>query len=104
MRILLVAWLIMAGVSSAWGQTLSPVETAMAKAVDAESAAAAALLEKIVDINSGTMNLPGVVAVKDVIAPQIEGLGFTVVWNPMQAVAGRAGDLVHEHPDRACAT
>ncbi len=39
-----------------------------------------ALLEKLVNINSGTMNLPGVVAVKDVVAPQIEALGFKVQW------------------------
>ena len=50
----------------------------MVKAVDAETPAAIALLEKIVNINSGTMNLAGVVAVKDVIAPQIEALGFKV--------------------------
>jgi glutamate carboxypeptidase len=69
----------------------------MAKAVDAESPSAVALLEKIVDINSGTMNLAGVVAVKDVVAPQIEALGFKVRWNPMEAFDKRAGDLVAEH-------
>ncbi len=79
------------------GQTLAPIESAMVRAVDAENAAAVALLEKIVDINSGTMNLAGVVAVKDVIAPQLEELGFKVTWNPTEAVDGRAGDLVAEH-------
>src|SRR5271170_6673435 len=76
----------------------STVENAMVKAVDAETPAAIALLEQIVNINSGTMNLPGVVAVKDVIAPQIEALGFKVQWVPMQSLDGRAGDLVAEHP------
>jgi glutamate carboxypeptidase len=76
----------------------SQVEGAMVKAVDAETPSAIALLEKIVDINSGTMNLPGVVAVKDVIAPQIEALGFKVRWVPMETLDGRAGDLVAEHP------
>ena len=90
--------LLLAGSSLLRAQKPSPVETAMARAVDAESPAAVALLEKIVDINSGTMDLPGVVAVKDVIAPQIEALGFAVHWVPMQAVTGRAGDLVAEHP------
>ena len=82
----------------AGAQTLAPVEAAMTKAVNAESAAAVALLEKIVDINSGSMNLPGVVAVKDVVAPQIEALGFKVRWVPMEAFDKRAGDLVAEHP------
>src|ERR1700730_5451158 len=76
----------------------SAVESAMVKAVDAETLAAIGLLEKLVNINSGTMNLAGVVAVKDVVAPQIEALGFKVEWVPMQSLDGRAGDLVAEHP------
>ena len=44
------------------------------------------------------MNLPGVIAVKDVIMPQIEALGFKTRWVPMQAFDQRAGDLVAEHP------
>jgi glutamate carboxypeptidase len=84
-------------------QTAAPDanEAAMVKAVDAESAAAVALLEKIVDINSGTMNLAGVVKVKDVIQPQLDELGFKTRWVPMEQLDGRAGDLVAEHP---CAT
>jgi glutamate carboxypeptidase len=75
----------------------SAVESAMVKAVDAQTPAAIGLLEKLVNINSGTMNLAGVVAVKDVVAPQIEALGFKVQWMPMESQDGRAGDLVAEH-------
>jgi len=75
----------------------SAIESAMVKAVDAETPAAIGLLEKLVNINSGTMNLAGVVAVKDVVAPQIEALGFKVQWTPMESLDGRAGDLVAEH-------
>jgi len=50
-----------------------------------------------VNINSGTMNLAGVVAVKDVLVPWIEALGFKVQWVPMESLDGRAGDLVAEH-------
>jgi glutamate carboxypeptidase len=81
----------------AQSSTMSTAESAMVKAVDAESPAAIGLIEKLVNINSGTMNLAGVVAVKDVVAPQIEALGFKVQWNPMESVDGRAGDLVAEH-------
>ncbi|HWW23516.1 MAG TPA: M20/M25/M40 family metallo-hydrolase [Edaphobacter sp.] len=84
--------------ASAQVPAMAPVETAMVRAVDGETPAAIALLEKIVNINSGTMNLPGVVAVKDVVAPQIEALGFKVQWTPMESTVGRAGDLVAEHP------
>jgi glutamate carboxypeptidase len=73
-------------------------ETAILQAVDASAPADVALLEKIVDINSGTMNLAGVVKVKDVLEPQIAALGFTTHWNDMSQVDGRAGDLVAEHP------
>jgi glutamate carboxypeptidase len=75
----------------------SAIESAMVKAVDAETPAAIGLLEKLVNINSGTMNLAGVVAVKDVVAPQVEALGFKVQWTPMESLDGRAGDLVAEH-------
>jgi glutamate carboxypeptidase len=89
-------------VTTAFGQeprrsTMSPVESAMVKAVDVETPAAIGLLENLVNINSGTMNLAGVVAVKDVVAPQIEALGFKVQWTPMESLDGRAGDLVAEH-------
>jgi glutamate carboxypeptidase len=92
-----VCFVTMALAQSPRSSTLAPVESAMVKAVDAETPAAIGLLEKLVDINSGTMNLAGVVAVKDVIAPQIEALGFKVEWMPMQSLDGRAGDLVAEH-------
>lgn len=93
-----VCFVTMALAQSPQSSTLAPVESAMVKAVDAETPAANGLLEKLVNINSGTMNLAGVVAVKDVISPQIEALGFKVEWMPMQSLDGRAGDLVAEHP------
>jgi len=73
-------------------------ESAMVKAVDAEAPAAVALLEKIVNINSGTLNLAGVVKVKDVIEPEFVALGFTTKWVRMDQLVGRAGDLIAEHP------
>ncbi len=75
---------------------LVPVESTMVRSVDAQNAAAVALLEKLVNINSGTLNLPGVVSVKDEIAPRLQALGFTTRWVPMDE-AHRAGDLVAEH-------
>ena len=98
-----VAALWMVGVSLVLGASAcaqsapSAKEAEMIKTIDAATPGAVELLERIVDINSGTMNLAGVVRVKDVIAPQLEALGFTVQWHPMDQV-GRAGDLVAEHP------
>jgi glutamate carboxypeptidase len=76
----------------------SATEAAMMKTVDAATPGAVQLLERLVDINSGTMNFAGVVRMKDVIAPQLEALGFSVRWNSLAEKDGRAGDLVAEHP------
>ena len=92
---------MVSGVSSGvWAQSAAPdaKEAAMMQAVDAESPAAVALLEKIVNINSGTMNLPGVVRVKDVVEPELVALGFKTRWVPMEQITQRAGDLIAEHP------
>jgi glutamate carboxypeptidase len=78
--------------------SLSPVEQKIASTIDAHVAADEALLEQIVDINSGTMHFAGVEAVKDILVPKFESLGFKVRWVPMQAATARAGDLVAEHP------
>lgn len=84
--------------SAAAQQSATAPESAMVKAVDGEGPAAVALLEKIVNINSGTMNLAGVIKVKDVIEPEFAALGFKTKWVPMDQLTNRAGDLVAEHP------
>ncbi len=94
---LLVAMGVGTATASAQGGP-DAAEAAMVKAVDAQTPGDVALLEQIVNINSGTMNLPGVVRVKDVIEPQIAALGFATRWVPMEQIDGRAGDLVAEHP------
>ncbi|WP_263377715.1 M20/M25/M40 family metallo-hydrolase [Granulicella paludicola] len=73
-------------------------EAALVKAVDNGTAADVALLERLVNINSGTMNLPGVIKVKDILEPQFEELGFKTRWVPMDNLTARAGDLIAEHP------
>jgi glutamate carboxypeptidase len=89
--------LALTGSMSAAGQTaIAPVESTMIRSVDTQNRAAIALLEKIVNINSGTMNIPGVIAVKDEIEPRLRGLGFKTKWVPMDE-AHRAGDLIAEH-------
>jgi glutamate carboxypeptidase len=66
-------------------------------AVDAGNASALALLEKVVNLNSGTHNFAGVRAVGDVFAREFEGLGFRTRWVD-GAPFKRAGHLVAEHP------
>ena len=89
---------ILTPLAVAQNSTIAPAEGAMVRAVDAQTPAAIELLEKLVNINSGTMNFPGVIAVRDVVMPQIEALGFKTRWEPMENSVNRAGDLVAEHP------
>jgi len=75
---------------------LSPEEKAMVAYIDGHTAEANALLERLVDLNSGTHNLEGVRAVGKIMTAELEGLGFEVQWIPMDEVQ-RAGVLVAEH-------
>jgi len=78
---------------------LSHQERKITTEVDAEQPWAIGFLEQLVDVNSGTRNLPGVTRVGEMVRPQFEALGFTVVWKPMAAV-GRAGHLIATHRGR----
>src|SRR4051795_1897283 len=75
---------------------LTPAEQVMVHTVDAEQARTIAMLQRWVDQNSGTMNKAGVAAVRDMVAPEFEQLGFKTQWIDMGAV-GRAGHLVARH-------
>jgi len=75
---------------------LSAPEKKMAATVDQNYERSVALLEKLVNQNSGTMNLAGVEQVGKIMRAQLEPLGFTVVWHPMDKVK-RAGHLVARH-------
>jgi len=97
MRSGLVFFLSAALAAGASAQSLSTAEKAIVAYIDANEQASNALLEKLVEINSGTHNLDGVRAVGKVLMPQLEQLGFKVKWVPMDEVH-RAGTLVAEHP------
>ena len=98
LRLLILGFSVCAISAFAQGtpQGVSPVERTVARAVDSHNAEALALLERIVNINSGTMNLAGVRAVADVLRPQLESLGFKTRWVDGAAFK-RAGHLVAEH-------
>ncbi|GAA0679567.1 M20 family metallopeptidase [Sphingomonas insulae] len=68
----------------------------MAATVDAEYERSVALLERLVNQNSGTMNLPGVAKVGAMMTEQLRGLGFTVTWKPLPQT-GRAGHVIAVH-------
>ncbi len=77
--------------------SLAPPERAIAEHVDAHNAEALALLERVVNINSGTQNFKGVQAVGQVFAAQFDALGFRTRWVD-GAPFKRAGHLIADHP------
>ncbi len=77
--------------------SLSPDERALVAHVDAHNAEALALLERAVNINSGTQNFAGVREVGKLFAGELDALGFATRWvdgTPFK----RAGHLVAERP------
>ena len=75
---------------------LSKAEAAMAKTVTAEQERSIALLEKLVNQNSGSLNLEGVEKVAVMMRAELEPLGFTVTWKPTPETK-RAGHLIAVH-------
>jgi glutamate carboxypeptidase len=75
---------------------LSPAEQEMVRIVDAEKSRTEALLERLVEQNSGSRNLAGVAAVGRMMRAELEPLGFEVKWVEMGEV-GRAGHIVATH-------
>lgn len=68
----------------------------MVRTVDAEQARTIGMLQRLVEQNSGTMNLQGVDAVRRMLEPELQQLGFKTQWIDMRKV-GRAGHLVARH-------
>ncbi len=75
-------------------QSLSPDEQRIVAQVKAHSGEALALLERAVNINSGTMNHAGVRAVGQLFRDQFEQLGFKTQWIDMPPEVQRAGHLL----------
>jgi glutamate carboxypeptidase len=75
---------------------LSRQERRMAEVVEQERDRSIQLLERLVNQNSGTLNLEGVEAVGRMMREELEALGFDVRWTDMRE-AGRAGHIVATH-------
>jgi glutamate carboxypeptidase len=75
---------------------LSRVEQRIVTAAAAEDERSIALLETLVNVNSGTMNFAGVARVGQIMSAELQPLGFTTRWRTMSEVA-RAGHLIAEY-------
>ena len=88
--------IIAAAVASAAGQQpLTAIEQQISAYADASRADAEALLERAVNINSGTMNLSGVRQVAELFEPEFKALGFRTTSVDGSAFK-RAGHLIAE--------
>jgi len=77
-------------------KNLSVVEQNLVKAVDSENEAALSLLEKVVNINSGTLNVSGVKKVGSIFEKEFQKLGFKTRWVTFPKKIKRAGHLFAE--------
>jgi glutamate carboxypeptidase len=75
---------------------MSRSEARAAAFAQADTAYGEALLERLVEQNSGTLNLEGVRAVGTMMRAELEALGFVVEWSDMTGT-GRAGHLIATH-------
>jgi glutamate carboxypeptidase len=91
------ATIVLAAAAPAQAQApLDATERAVTAAIDQRNPQALALLERLVNINSGTNNPRGVRLVGDVLRAQFDSLGFRTRWID-GAPFKRAGHLVAEH-------
>lgn len=92
----LVFPLLLASAPAVAAQELSPAEERIVRYVEAHVDETIDLLERTVNVNSGTLNLEGVREVADMMAPDFEALGFEVRWSELPPETERAGHLIAE--------
>jgi glutamate carboxypeptidase len=93
------AWVLIGLVFALLGPAradLSAAEKRIVQAVKVRSPAALALLERAVNINSGTLNTDGVKEVGRLFRAELDALGFTTRWIDMPDSMQRAGHLAGE--------
>lgn len=76
------------------GQSLSTAEKTVMATVTAQMPETEAFLEKVVNINSGTLNKEGVRQVGDLMGAELKKLGFIIEWVTLPDSHNRAGHLV----------
>ena len=77
------------------GQTLDPVELELVDWIDTNQKEEIDFLERVVNINSGTMNPEGVRAVGDIYTEAFEAIGMDVSWIDLSEV-NRGGHVFAE--------
>lgn len=92
----LAALLVALPLAAAGGQPLTDREARIRGAVARHHSWALDLLERTVNVGSGTLNLAGVKAVGEVLRAELDALGFATRWVDLPPAMRRAGHLVAE--------
>jgi glutamate carboxypeptidase len=85
------------GSYAAQAQKLTATERKLIASVQQRMPQTEKLLEQVVNINSGTLNVAGVREVGNVFQKEFDALGFKTEWVAMPASMQRAGHLVAQH-------
>lgn len=91
----LIAFALSALLNQTAQAELTASESKLVSHIDQSNPQALALLEQVVNINSGTMNFAGVKQVADVLIPEFEKLGMQARFDSGEAF-NRAGHLIAE--------
>ena len=79
-----------------FAQKISPIEQKIIAQINAQIPQTEALLKKVVNINSGTLNKEGVREVGTIFRKEFDDLGFKTEWISLPDSLNRAGHLVAE--------
>jgi glutamate carboxypeptidase len=91
---LLLLSIILLNCTIGTAQKLSKIERNLLAEIDKNYAETMKLLEDVVNINSGTLNVEGVKKVGEVFAKEFRAIGFETEWVDLPASHRRAGHLV----------
>jgi glutamate carboxypeptidase len=87
---------VIVAVTPGGAQTLDATERRIVQHVDQHADEAVILLERIVNINSGTLNSAGQQRVAEILMPEFRELGFEVRYAPLPDSLKRGGHLIAE--------
>lgn len=93
---LITSWLLFSFLSLARAENLSPEEQKMAAYIITQQSKQLSLLEKLVNINSGTANITGVNQVGKILQKKFEKIGFKTRWVKLPDSMHRASTLIAE--------
>ena len=95
-KLLLLLSIILLFSNINFAQRLSPIEQKIIAEINAQLPQTEALLKKVVNINSGTLNKEGVREVGAIFRKEFDDLGFKTQWISLPDSLNRAGHLVAE--------